>query len=77
VLTAGAQLLKALGDFVETNRQPGKSLAESFTETDPETGRTYLKVPLPEPEVVAGLAAVVGPLLALFGGSVQSAADRE
>lgn len=66
VLTAGAAFLKELTDFVSANREPGKPLLASLSETDEKTGRAYLKLPLPEPEVVETMAAVVAPLVQLF-----------
>lgn len=67
LLSAGATLLQELGTFLQAQKQPGRSLAESLTEVDPSTGRAWLKVPMPDPATVQTLLQAAGPLLELLG----------
>lgn len=67
LLSAGATLLQELGTFLQAQKQPGRSLAESLTEVDPSTGRAWLKVPTPDASTVQTLLQAAGPLLELLG----------
>lgn len=72
VVTAGAQLLKELGSFLETQRRPGQSLVGSLTEVDPSNGRAYLKVPLPDGPTVQSLLSAAQPLLDLLAAAART-----
>ncbi len=52
---AGAAFLRELGVLAHTDQQSGSLPARSFIEKDPKTGGTYLKIPMPKPDVLANL----------------------
>jgi hypothetical protein len=66
LLRAGAAFLKELGAFVTETREPGKSPAASLLDKDEKTGRTYLKIPMPDPKIIEGVVSAIGPLLDRF-----------
>jgi hypothetical protein len=66
LLRAGATFLKELGTFVTESREPGKSPVASLLDKDEKTGRTYLKIPMPDPKVIEGVFSAIGPLLERF-----------
>ena len=76
LLEAGAGFLRELGTFVAKNREPGKPALASFVETDAKTGKSYLKVPMPEPKTIENIVAAVGPLFDMFRAGMQSAASE-
>lgn len=76
VLTAGAALLRELGGWLEAQRQPGRSLADSVIERDAQTGRRYLKLALPEEEAMQSVFAAAAPLLELFTAGLAGRSTR-
>jgi superfamily II DNA or RNA helicase len=60
LLSAGLKLIETLAAT-----SPGKP--SPWTETDAQTGRTYLKLPMPEPQVVQQFSDALARLLAGFG----------
>jgi hypothetical protein len=69
VLATGAALLQQLSGALRADGQGASALppgiAESILERDDQTGQTYLKVPMPQPEM---LARALGSLRNLLGG---------
>lgn len=66
LLQGGAQFLMALS---KTISQPGQSqgkTAASFIDRDEQTGKSYLKVPLPEPEIIQNLFSTFSELMSKF-----------
>ena len=66
LLRAGASFLKELGAFVSETREPGKSPAASLLDKDEKTGRTYLKIPMPDPKIIEDIISAIGPFLDRF-----------
>jgi len=74
VLTAGATLLQSLGRALSTAQSGGGpgprgpsgrspiALPQQFLARDDRTGESYLKLPLPEPEVIEKVVEVLGSL---------------
>jgi hypothetical protein len=73
LLSAGLKLLEALAAAPSANGDGnGEEKAGATTgpwiETDAETGRPYLRLPLPEPKVVQQLSGALSRLLVGLGG---------
>jgi hypothetical protein len=49
----------------------GQVSAPVLIETDPETGRAYLKLPMPAPQVVQQLSDVLSRLIASLGRPLE------
>ncbi|MGA1794381.1 MAG: DEAD/DEAH box helicase [bacterium] len=73
LLEAGAAFLKQLGTFVAEGRKQGHPPLASLIDTDKESGRSYLRIPVPEPKVMEGLVSAIGPLLDMFKQGMQDA----
>lgn len=64
LVDAGLKLVESLAAPRSGDSRAKYAAAESWLETDPQTGRTYLKLPAPEPETLQRLAGALGTLLA-------------
>ncbi len=62
LLEAGVNFLNELAAFASQSEDAGDDL-RSLVETDPATERPYVRVPLPEPQVLEALAAAAAALL--------------
>jgi superfamily II DNA or RNA helicase len=68
LLMKGAEFLSALGQTLVQSSDPPHKVLERHLETivskDETTGKSYLKIPIPEPETLQGLLSSLGGLLA-------------
>ncbi|MGH8629550.1 MAG: hypothetical protein ACREU7_02125, partial [Burkholderiales bacterium] len=64
LLDAGLKLVETLANAQRGRGEAGAGPAKSWIETDAQTGKAYLKLPLPEPEAVQRLAGALTQLLA-------------
>ncbi|OGA13556.1 MAG: hypothetical protein A3H32_13000 [Betaproteobacteria bacterium RIFCSPLOWO2_02_FULL_63_19] len=64
LVDAGLKLVESLAAPRTGDERQARASAESWLETDPRTGRTYLKLPAPEPETLQRLAGALSALLA-------------
>jgi len=63
LLAAAASFLGELTAETARAGRTGPGALAALTETDPKTGRSYLKLPLPAPETLAALGQALAPLL--------------
>jgi len=63
LLISGAQFLTELGKAVSEPEQSAGKYLNAIISRDSETGKAYLKIPLPETEVVKNIFSAVGELL--------------
>jgi SNF2 family DNA or RNA helicase len=70
LLIKGAEFLTNLSQSLSQSDRPPQETIEKHLHTmigkDETTGKTYLKIPMPEPEVVQGVFSALGGLLANF-----------
>lgn len=66
LLQSGAQFLMDLSKALSQPQQEAQKPVDSFISRDEQTGKSYLKVPLPRPEVLEGLFSTFGELLSKF-----------
>lgn len=66
LIEAGAAFLRELGAAFTSNRERGQSPAASLLETDRSTGRSYLRIPVPDPKLIETAAAALAPLAGLL-----------
>lgn len=80
LLMGGARLLAGLSEALgsaasaDANKKPGSKPADmitSFIERDESTGKTNLKIPLPEPAVMQSIFSGLEKLFAAFGGGAK------
>jgi superfamily II DNA or RNA helicase len=64
LVDAGLKLVESLAGPRSDEGTEARTAPESWLETDPKTGRTYLKLPAPEPETLQRLAGALETLLA-------------
>ena len=64
LVDAGLKLVESLAAPRSGDGREARAAAEPWLETDPQTGRTYLKLPAPAPETLQRLAGALGTLLA-------------
>jgi superfamily II DNA/RNA helicase len=72
LLSAGLKLVEALAAAAPSGKEGGNGAAKAATtspwiETDARTGRPYLRLPLPEPQVVQQLSDALSRLIAGLG----------
>jgi superfamily II DNA or RNA helicase len=72
LLSAGLELMKSLSAAMNSNNDAGNGAqsspaARAWIEKDATTGRSYLKLPVPEPQVVQQLSEALTRLFAGFG----------
>ena len=75
LLQSGASFLKELGAYLQNSR--AEQPASRFVETDQESGRSYLKIPLPEKDALQSLVQAAGPVLQLLGGLADGEQSQE
>ncbi len=63
LVDAGLKLVESLAAPRSDDGRDARAVPESWLETDPQTGRTYLKLPAPEPETLQRLAGALATLL--------------
>ena len=66
LLQSGAQLLMDLSRTLLLKEQATQRPVGSFIDRDEQTGNSYLKIPLPRPEVLEDLLSTFGELLSKF-----------
>jgi SNF2 family DNA or RNA helicase len=66
LLQSGAQFLMDLSKALSQPEQEARKPVDSFISRDEQTGKSYLKIPLPRPEVLEGLFSTFGELLSKF-----------
>ena len=66
LLQSGAQFLMDLSKVIAQPGESGEIHQDNLVGRDEKTGRTYLKVPLPEPEVLQNVFSAFGELLTRF-----------
>lgn len=66
LLQNGAQFLMDLSKALSQPEQEARKPVDSFIGRDEQTGKSYLKIPLPRPEVLEGLFSTLGDLLSKF-----------
>ncbi|MGH8236596.1 MAG: DEAD/DEAH box helicase [Steroidobacteraceae bacterium] len=74
LLDAGVKLVEALAAASRGDGNGSGGTSSPFIETDPRTGRAYLKLPMPEPKAMQQLAAALTKLISGFaagGGGVD------
>ena len=64
LVDAGLKLVESLAAPQSGDARAAPAAPESWLETDPQTGRTYLKLPAPAPETLQRLAGALATLLA-------------
>ncbi|OFZ85700.1 MAG: helicase SNF2 [Betaproteobacteria bacterium RBG_16_64_18] len=64
LVDAGLKLVESLAAPRSDDGREARAVPESWLETDPKTGRTYLKLPAPAPETLQRLAGALETLLA-------------
>jgi superfamily II DNA or RNA helicase len=67
LVEAGVAFLRELGSALAASRQTGRSPLAGLMERDEATGRSYLRIPVPNPKVIETAVAAIGPLLEAFG----------
>jgi hypothetical protein len=67
LLRAGAAFLKEPAGLAAEAKRPGSQAATALVERDEKTGRSYLKIPMPEPKVVQDVLGALKPFLEKFG----------
>ena len=65
LLTTGAAFLGALGKTVSGLQGEGKADLGTLLETDPRTGKSYLRIPLPEKEAIQSALPAISSILDL------------
>jgi len=63
LIEAGAAFLRQLGDTLAAGRERG---APSLIETDQATGRSYLRIPVPDPKLIESAVSALTPLADLL-----------
>ena len=63
LLESGAAFLRELGALAAQTQRPDAPGLASLVETDHQTGRSYLKVPMPDPKTIENVAGALAPLL--------------
>ena len=66
LLQSGAQFLMDLSKALSQPEQEAQKPVDSFISRDEQTGKSYLKIPLPRTEVLEGLFSTFGELLSKF-----------
>jgi SNF2 family DNA or RNA helicase len=66
LVSAGISFLSGLGETL-ASREKTEALVASITETDVQTGQTYLKIPVQDQAVVQNAIQLIGNLFAAFG----------
>jgi hypothetical protein len=66
LLQSGAQFLMDLSKALSQPEQEARKPVDSFISRDEQTGKSFLKIPLPRPEVLEGLFSTFGELLSKF-----------
>jgi superfamily II DNA or RNA helicase len=66
LVSAGLSFLSGLGETL-ASREKTQALVASITETDAQTGQTYLKIPVQDQAVVQNAMQMLGNLFAAFG----------
>ena len=64
LVDARLKLVESLAAPRSGDGRAARATLESWLETDPQTGRTYLKLPAPAPETLQRLAGALATLLA-------------
>jgi len=77
LIEAGAAFLRQLGDTLAAGRERGQSPAASLIETDQTTGRSYLRIPVPDPKLIETAVAALAPLADLLKAFTSGAPRRE
>ncbi len=73
LLTTGAAFLQSLSKNLSGIQRSGKLNTNRFLETDKKTGRSYLKMPLPDKKVIQSALPAINSLL----GAVKGWLDKE
>ena len=68
MLETGAAFLRELGAALAEPSSSGKSGLAALLEKDEATGRSYLKLPMPEPEALRRIVEAAQPLLDMLQG---------
>ena len=63
LITSGTQFLMNLNKAISQPAQTPGKYPSTFIDRDEKTGKTYLKIPLPKPEVVQNIFSTLGELL--------------
>lgn len=63
LLQSGAQFLMDIGKALSQQEQEARKTVDSFIGRDEQTGKSYLKIPLPRPEILQNLFSTFGKLL--------------
>jgi hypothetical protein len=63
LLTTGAAFLQALGRTVSRGQKSGEQDLNRLFETDGKTGRSYLKIPMPDKEIIQSTLPAINSLL--------------
>ena len=66
LLQRGAQFLMDLSKTISQQDHATQRPVDSFIGRDKQTGKSYLKIPLPQPEVLEGLFSIFGEFLSKF-----------
>jgi SNF2 family DNA or RNA helicase len=66
LLQSGAQFLMDLSKTISQQEQATQRPVDSFIGRDEQTGKSYLKIPLPQPEVLEGLFSIFGEFQSKF-----------
>jgi superfamily II DNA or RNA helicase len=70
LLNAGVKLVEALAAASHGSGNGGGKVLSSLVETDARTGRSYLRLPMPKPEVVQQLSEALTKLISGFGDQI-------
>jgi hypothetical protein len=77
LIEAGAAFLRQLGDTLAAGRDRGDSPAASLIETDQKTGRSYLRIPVPDPKLIETAVSALAPLADLLRAFTATSSRRE
>jgi hypothetical protein len=66
LLTAGLSFVQELGNLIKAQQSGTPDAHHPLVEQDAATGRSYLRLPVPEPEVMEQLLTTVGSLLSML-----------
>jgi len=77
LIEAGAAFLRQLGDTLAGGRERGASPAASLIETDQRTGRSYLRIPVPDPKLIQTAVSALAPLAEFLKGFTSGAPRRD
>ncbi len=63
LLVSGSRILTDISRMISQPEQPGEKLSDALIHKDEKTGKTYLKIPLPEKDALQDIISAFGKLV--------------